>query len=77
MDVFTTADGRDIEYVEVGDPSGQPVVYLHGTPGTAGSGVLLEDAAAALARAAKFWEGLDADPAKARADYRRSVGMQP
>ena len=39
------ADGRDVEYVEVGDPSGQPVVHLHGTPGTAGSGALLEDAA--------------------------------
>lgn len=45
MDVFTTAGGRDIEYVEVGDPRGQPVVYLHGTPATGGSVVLLENAA--------------------------------
>lgn len=45
MDVFTAADGRDIEYVEVGDPRGQPVVYLHGTPATAGSAVLLDRAA--------------------------------
>jgi pimeloyl-ACP methyl ester carboxylesterase len=45
MDVFWMADGREVEYVEVGDPSGQPVVHLHGTPGTAGSGALLEDAA--------------------------------
>src|SRR6478609_275871 len=45
MDVFRLADGRDVEYLEVGDPSGQPVVHLHGTPGTAGSGALLEDAA--------------------------------
>jgi len=45
MDVFRTAGGRLIEYVEVGDPRGRPVVYLHGTPGTAGSTVLLHDAA--------------------------------
>jgi pimeloyl-ACP methyl ester carboxylesterase len=45
MDVFRMADGREVEYVEVGDPSGQPVVHLHGTPGTAGSVALLEDAA--------------------------------
>lgn len=45
MDVFRLADGRDVEYIEVGDPSGRPVVHLHGTPGTAGSGALLEDAA--------------------------------
>jgi pimeloyl-ACP methyl ester carboxylesterase len=45
MDVFAMAGGRDIEYVEAGDLRGQPVVYLHGTPGTAGSVVLLEDAA--------------------------------
>jgi pimeloyl-ACP methyl ester carboxylesterase len=45
MDVFRTADGREVEYVEVGDPGGQPVVHLHGTPGTAGSVALLEDAA--------------------------------
>lgn len=45
MDVFRTADGRDIEHLEVGDPSGRPVVHLHGTPGTAGSVVLLADAA--------------------------------
>jgi pimeloyl-ACP methyl ester carboxylesterase len=45
MEVFRMADGRDVEYVEVGDPGGQPVVHLHGTPATAGSGALLEDAA--------------------------------
>jgi pimeloyl-ACP methyl ester carboxylesterase len=39
------ADGREVEYIEVGDPIGQPVVHLHGTPGTAGSGALLEHAA--------------------------------
>lgn len=45
MDVFGLADGREVEYVEYGDPRGRPVVHLHGTPGTAGSGRLLEDAA--------------------------------
>jgi pimeloyl-ACP methyl ester carboxylesterase len=45
MDVFRMADGRDVEYLAVGDPSGRPVVHLHGTPGTAGSAALLEDAA--------------------------------
>jgi pimeloyl-ACP methyl ester carboxylesterase len=45
MDVFRTADGREIEYVEAGDPGGRPVVHLHGTPGTAGSVALLADAA--------------------------------
>jgi pimeloyl-ACP methyl ester carboxylesterase len=45
MDVFETADGRVLEYLEVGDPGGRPVVYLHGTPGTAGSAALLDDAA--------------------------------
>jgi pimeloyl-ACP methyl ester carboxylesterase len=45
MDVFRMADGREIEYLEVGDPGGKPVVHLHGTPGTAGSAALLADAA--------------------------------
>jgi pimeloyl-ACP methyl ester carboxylesterase len=45
MNVFHTADGRALEYLELGDPNGQPVLFLHGTPGTAGSGVLLADAA--------------------------------
>jgi pimeloyl-ACP methyl ester carboxylesterase len=45
MDVFLTGDGRGLEYLEVGDPGGQPVIYLHGTPGTAGSAALLDEAA--------------------------------
>jgi pimeloyl-ACP methyl ester carboxylesterase len=43
--MMKTADGNVLEYLEVGDPQGQPVVYLHGTPGTAGSAVLYGDAA--------------------------------
>jgi pimeloyl-ACP methyl ester carboxylesterase len=45
MELLRTADGRTFEYMEAGDRSGQPVVFLHGTPGTAGSAVLLDDAA--------------------------------
>ncbi|HTK78472.1 MAG TPA: extracellular solute-binding protein [Gemmataceae bacterium] len=35
------------------------------------------DAAAAVAEVAKKWKELDGDPAKARADYRRTLGLQP
>jgi len=45
METFSAAAGHDLEYLEVGDPHGQAVVYFHGTPGTCGSVVLLEDAA--------------------------------
>jgi pimeloyl-ACP methyl ester carboxylesterase len=45
MQVFTTADGRALEYADVGDPTGRPVVYLHGTPATAGSARLLDEVA--------------------------------
>jgi pimeloyl-ACP methyl ester carboxylesterase len=31
--VITTPDGRLLRLEEAGDPSGKPVVYLHGTPG--------------------------------------------
>src|SRR3954454_22309311 len=45
MEVYSTVDGRAVEYVEAGDLAGQPVVYLHGTPGTAESVMLLDDVA--------------------------------
>jgi pimeloyl-ACP methyl ester carboxylesterase len=45
VELFQTADGRILEYLEVGDSTGRPVVFLHGTPGTAGSADLLDDAA--------------------------------
>jgi pimeloyl-ACP methyl ester carboxylesterase len=45
VEVFRAADGREVEYVEGGDLGGRTVVYLHGTPGTAGSVSLLEGAA--------------------------------
>jgi pimeloyl-ACP methyl ester carboxylesterase len=45
MTAFRTADGRVLEHLEVGDPQGRPVVYLPGTPGTAGAAVLLDEGA--------------------------------
>lgn len=45
MDLFRTSDGRLLEYVDGGDPRGRPVVFLPGTPGTAGTGALIEAAA--------------------------------
>lgn len=32
--VLTLADGRRLGYAEFGDPSGKPVFFLHGTPGS-------------------------------------------
>ena len=45
MESFRTADGRVLEYLEVGDGGGRPVAFLHGTPATAGAAVLFDDAA--------------------------------
>jgi pimeloyl-ACP methyl ester carboxylesterase len=45
VDAIMMADGRVLEYLEVGDRRGRPVVHLHGTPGTAGSASLFDDAA--------------------------------
>ncbi len=38
-------DGRTLEYAELGDPSGAPVLFFHGTPGTAGQATVVADAA--------------------------------
>jgi pimeloyl-ACP methyl ester carboxylesterase len=40
-------DGREIAYTSYGDPTGDPVVFLHGTPGSRRLGELLESAGAA------------------------------
>ncbi len=38
-------DGRTVEYADLGDPSGVPVLYFHGTPGTAAQAAVVADAA--------------------------------
>ena len=46
--MFTEArlpSGLVLEYLDVGDPDGVPVVYQPGSPSTAGGGALLDDAA--------------------------------
>jgi pimeloyl-ACP methyl ester carboxylesterase len=48
--VFSTAtlrDGRTLEYADLGDPAGRPVLFFPGTPGTAGKGAVIADAARA------------------------------
>jgi pimeloyl-ACP methyl ester carboxylesterase len=45
--VFSTVplrDGRTLEYADLGEASGTPVLFFPGTPGTAGQGVVLADA---------------------------------
>lgn len=47
--MFTTAtlsDGRTLEYADVGDPSGTPMVLCHGTPATAGQASVIAGSAA-------------------------------
>jgi pimeloyl-ACP methyl ester carboxylesterase len=41
----TLRDGRTLEYADLGDPSGVPVLFLHGTPAAAGQAVIVADAA--------------------------------
>ncbi|MEM8800620.1 MAG: alpha/beta hydrolase [Pseudomonadota bacterium] len=38
-DFITTATGHDLSYLHAGDPNGQPVIFVHGTPGSAGAWV--------------------------------------
>lgn len=45
---LTLADGRVLGYAEYGDPSGRPLVYLHGFPGSRLAGAILDGAAGAL-----------------------------
>ena len=42
---MTLRDGRTLEYADFGDPSGTPLVYLHGTPGTGGQAAVVDDVA--------------------------------
>jgi pimeloyl-ACP methyl ester carboxylesterase len=46
--VYTTVtlrDGRSLEYADLGDPAGRPVLFLHGTPATGGQGVVVAEMA--------------------------------
>jgi pimeloyl-ACP methyl ester carboxylesterase len=48
--VFSTVtlrDGRTLEYADLGDPGGTPVLFFHGTPATGGQAVVIADAARA------------------------------
>ena len=42
---MTLRDGRTMEYADLGDPSGTPLVYLLGTPSTGGQAAVVEDVA--------------------------------
>ena len=42
---MTLRDGRTLEYADLGDPAGTPVLFFHGTPGTAGQAAVVADAA--------------------------------
>lgn len=41
----TLGDGRTVEYADLGDPAGRPVLFFHGTPATAGQAALVADGA--------------------------------
>src|SRR5262249_35224589 len=72
---------------EVADPRVDNPALVLRLPGRAGHVAALAaelrsalaggDPAAALNAAADQWRALDGDPAKARANYRRGVGLQP
>lgn len=42
---MTLRDGRTLEYADLGDRDGRPVLFFHGTPATAGMAALAADAA--------------------------------
>lgn len=46
--MFTTVtlrDGRTLEYADLGDPAGVPVLFFHGTPATGGAAAVVADVA--------------------------------
>jgi pimeloyl-ACP methyl ester carboxylesterase len=63
VDVVSTSDGRRVSYAEYGDPTGTPVLFFHGTPGSHELGRLF--AAAARRRGVRLL-------APARPGYARS-----
>lgn len=42
----TLSDGRTLEYADLGDPAGVPLMFFHGTPSTGGQAACVADAAA-------------------------------
>lgn len=44
---MTLRDGRTVEYLDLGDAAGRPVLYCHGTPSTAGMAVIADEQARA------------------------------
>jgi pimeloyl-ACP methyl ester carboxylesterase len=44
---ITLADGRTLEYADLGDPAGSPLFFFHGTPGTGGQAACAADPALA------------------------------
>jgi pimeloyl-ACP methyl ester carboxylesterase len=45
LSTVTLDDGRTLEYADLGDPAGSPVLFFHGTPGTAGQAAVVTGAA--------------------------------
>lgn len=45
FDTVTLRDGRTLEYADLGDPAGRPVLFLPGTPATAGQGLVVAEGA--------------------------------
>jgi pimeloyl-ACP methyl ester carboxylesterase len=43
---MSLSDGRTLEYANLGDPAGVPLMFLHGTPATGGQAVCVADEAA-------------------------------
>src|SRR5438270_6404019 len=55
--VIRLADGRDLAWVELGDPDGAPVFVFHGAPGSAGQFVPLGGVAAGAHVVCCRWTG--------------------
>jgi pimeloyl-ACP methyl ester carboxylesterase len=45
FDIATLRDGRALEYADLGDPAGRPVLFFHGTPATAGEALVVAEPA--------------------------------
>lgn len=43
--LFTLADGRQLSYLDLGDPRGRPLFFFHGSPGSRVEGIALDEVA--------------------------------